>query len=76
MALYAHRWRIEDAFAAIQRLLGLAYFWVGSEKGVQLQVWATWLLYAVQVDMTDAVAEVLQRPFADLSLEMTCRGLY
>jgi hypothetical protein len=44
IALYAHRWRIEDAFAAVKRLLGLAYFWVGSENGVQLQVWATWLL--------------------------------
>lgn len=76
IALYAHRWRIEDAFAAIKRLLGLAYFWVGSENGVQLQVWATWLLYAVLVDMTDAVAEVMQRPFADLSLEMTYRGVY
>jgi hypothetical protein len=76
IALYAHRWRIEDAFAAVKRLLGLAYFWVGSENGVQLQVWATWLLYAVLVDMTDAIAEVLQRPFADLSLEMTYRGLY
>jgi hypothetical protein len=76
VALYAQRWRIEDAFAAVKRLLGLAYFWVGSENGVQLQVWATWLLYAVLVDMTDAIAEVLQRPFADLSLEMTYRGLY
>jgi hypothetical protein len=76
IALYAHRWRIEDAFAAVKRLLGLAYFWVGSENGVQLQVWATWLLYAVLVDMTAAIAEVLQRPFADLSLEMTYRGLY
>jgi hypothetical protein len=76
IALYAQRWRIEDAFAAVKRLLGLAYFWVGSENGVQLQVWATWLLYAVLVDMTDAVAAVLQRPFADLSLEMTYRGLY
>jgi hypothetical protein len=76
IALYAHRWRIEDAFAAVKRLLGLAYFWVGSENGVQLQVWATWLLYAVLVDMTDAIAEVLQRPFADLSLEMTYRSLY
>src|SRR5216683_999029 len=76
IALYAQRWRIEDAFAAVKRLLGLAYFWVGSENGVQLQVWATWLLYAVLVDMTDAIAAVLQRPFADLSLEMTYRGLY
>jgi hypothetical protein len=56
--------------------LGLAYFWVGSVNGVELQVWATWLLYAVLVDLTDAVAEVLQRPFDALSLEMVYRSLY
>ena len=76
VALYAHRWRIEDAFNAVKRLLGLAYFWVGSANGVELQIWATWLLYAVLVDLTDAVAEVLDRPFAALSLEMVYRSLY
>jgi hypothetical protein len=75
-ALYAQRWRIEDAFAIVKRLLGLAYFWVGSENGIQLQVWATWLVYACLVDLTDAVAEALQRPFAQISLEMVYRGLY
>ena len=76
VALYWQRWRIEDAFAAVKRLLGLAYFWVGSQNGVQVQVWATWLLYAVLVDLTDAVAEQLQQPFAAVSLEMVYRGLY
>jgi hypothetical protein len=37
--------------------LGLAYFWVGAQNGVALQLWATWLLYAILVDLTDAVAE-------------------
>lgn len=76
MALYWQRWRIEDAFNTIKRLLGLAYFWVGSINGVLVQVWATWLLYAVLVDLTDAVAETLNRPFSDLSMEMVYRGLY
>jgi hypothetical protein len=76
VALYWQRWRIEDAYAAIKRLLGLAYFWVGSANGVQLQLWATWLLYAVLVDLTDAVAEELTQPFAALSLEMVYRSLY
>lgn len=76
VALYWQRWRIEDAFNVVKRLLGLAYFWVGSLNGVQTQVWATWLLYAVLVDLTDDVAEVLQRPFHALSLEMIYRGLY
>jgi hypothetical protein len=75
-ALYGERWRIEDAYAVVKRLLGLAYFWVGSQNGVQLQLWATWLLYAVLVDLTDAVAERLQRPFAALSLEMVYRNLF
>jgi hypothetical protein len=74
--LYAQRWRIEEAYAIVKRLLGLAYFWTGSENGVRLQLWATWLLYAVLLDLTDAVAEHLNRPLAALSVEMTYRGLY
>ena len=75
-ALYHQRWRIEDAFNVVKRLLGLAYFWTSSSYGIQLQIWTTWLLYAVLVDLTDAVAEWLDRPFVDISLEMVYRGLY
>jgi hypothetical protein len=75
-ALYAQRWRVEDAFNAVKRLLGLAYFWVGSEYGVQTQLWATWTLYAVLVDLTDAVADALGRPTSALSPEMVYRSLY
>jgi len=76
IALYGQRWRIEDVFQVVKRLLGLAYLWVGSINGIQTQVWATWLLYAVLVDLTDDVAETLQRPFDAVSLEMVYRGLY
>jgi hypothetical protein len=76
LALYWQRWRIEDAFNIVKRLLGLAYFYVGSQNGVQVQLWATWLLYGVLVDLTDAVAAELERPFCALSLEMVYRGLY
>jgi hypothetical protein len=76
VALYWQRWRIEDAYNIVKRLLGLAYFWVGSKNGVQLQLWATWLLYAVLIDLTDAVAERLNKPFAAISLEMVYRSLY
>lgn len=76
VALYWQRWRIEDAYAIVKRLLGLAYFWVGSQNGVQLQLWATWLLYVVLVDLTDAVAETLNQPFAAISMEMVYRSLY
>jgi hypothetical protein len=76
VALYWQRWRIEDAYAIVKRLLGLAYFWVGSQNGVTLQLWATWLLYAILIDLTDAVAEALNQPFAAISLEMVYRNLY
>jgi hypothetical protein len=76
VALYWQRWRIEEAYAIVKRLLGLAYFLTGSENGVCLQLWATWLLYAVLVDLTDAVAEALKKPFAAISLEMVYRSLY
>jgi len=76
VALYWQRWRIEDAFNIVKRLLGLAYLWTGSINGVQVQVWATWILYAVLVDLSDAVAQALDKPFQALSIEMVYRGLY
>ena len=60
----------------MKRLLGLAYFWTGAQNGVEMQLWATWLLYAVLVDLSDAVADALQQPLARISLEMVYRSLY
>lgn len=76
VALYWQRWRIEDAYNVVKRLLGLAYFWSGSQNAVELQVWATWLLYAVLVDLTDTFAQALNRPFSEISMEMVYRSLY
>lgn len=74
--LYGRRWRIEDAFLVVKRLLGLSYLWTGADNGIALQCWATWLLYAALVDLCDAVAEELGRPLDDISVEMTFRALY
>lgn len=60
----------------VKRLLGLAYFYCGAENAIQMQLWATWLLYAVLIDLTDAVVEALGRPFAEVSIEMVYRSLY
>lgn len=76
VALYEQRWQIESAFLLVKRLLQLAYLWVGSANGVHLQVWATWLYYAILIDLCDDVAEVLQLPLHRISVEMVERGLY
>lgn len=74
--LYRRRWRIEEAFNTVKRLLNLAYLWTGSINGIQLQIWATWLFYAILVDLGDAVADEVGLPFDRVSLEMLYRGLY
>jgi len=74
--LYRRRWRIEEAFLIVKRLLNLSYLWTGSANGILLQVWATWLFFATLVDLGDAVAEELMLPFDRISLEMVFRGLY
>lgn len=66
--LYRRRWRIEDAFNTVKRLLGLSYLWTGSINGIKLQIWATWLFYAVLVDLGDAVGDELSLPFDEISL--------
>jgi hypothetical protein len=76
VALYEQRWQIELAFLQVKRLLGLAYLWVGSLNGVQLQVWATWLYYAVLIDLCVEVADVLQLPVNRISVELVSRSLY
>lgn len=76
VALYWQRWRIEDAYSIVKRLLGLAYFWCGAQNAVEIQLWATWLLYVVLVDLTDAIADALHLPFSAISMEMVYRSLY
>ena len=74
--LYRKRWRIEQAFNTVKRLLGLSYLWTGSINGIKLQIWATWLFYAVLMDLGDAIADELALPIDRISLEMIYRGLY
>ena len=74
--LYRRRWRIEEAFNTVKRLLGLSYLWTGSLNGTQLQIWVTWIFYAILVDLGDAVAARLSLPIDSISLEMIYRGLY
>lgn len=74
--LYRRRWRIEEAFNTVKRLLNLSYLWTGSLNGIQLQIWATWLFYTLLIDLGDAVADRLGLPFERISLEMLLRGLY
>ena len=57
-------------------MLGLSYLWTGSVNGIKLQIWATWLIYAVLVDLSDEVAQTLQLPLERISKEMVFRGLY
>lgn len=73
--LYRRRWRIEEAFHTVKRLLGLSYLWTGSINGVKLQIGATWLFFALLVDLGDAVADELGLPFEPISLDMLYRGL-
>jgi len=74
--LYRRRWRIEDAFLLTKRLLGLAYIWVGDSNGVQIQILATWIFYAVLNQLCIDVAVALNQPLDLISTEMVFRSLY
>jgi hypothetical protein len=74
--LYRRRWRIEDAFFIVKRVLNLAYLWTGSENGVLLQVWSRGLFFAELVDLGDALADERELEFDRISLEMLLRGVY
>ena len=54
----------------------MSYLWTGSINGIKLQIWATWLFYAVLIDLSDEVADELTLPFDSISVEMLFRGIY
>jgi hypothetical protein len=74
--VYRRRWRIEEAFLQTKRLLGLSYLWVGDRNGVEIQLFATWLFYAVLSDLCMDVAHALGEPPERISVEMVFRSLY
>ena len=74
--LYRRRWRIEDAFFLTKRLLGLAYIWVGNTNGVEIQIYGTWIFYALLNDLCGDIAIALNQPLEVISFEMVFRGLY
>src|SRR5207244_789092 len=74
--LYRRRWRIEDAFALTKRVLDLSYLWTGSTNAVQLQFYATLILYAVLLTLRQQVAEVMGEPLERISVEMVFRAFY
>jgi hypothetical protein len=76
VALYDARWSIETTFLLVKRLLDLAYVWVGSLNGVRVQVFATFLFYAILIDLCDDVADQLGLGLEQISVEMVYRGLY
>ncbi len=74
--LYRSRWRIEEAFSLTKRLLGLSYLWVGDKNGVRVQVFGTWVFYAVLIDLSHEVAQMLGESIERISYEMVFRGMY
>lgn len=74
--LYRRRWTIESAFLVTKRLLGLAYFWGGGSNGVKMQIYATWIFYAVLNDLCADVAVALSQPIDAIAVEMVFRSLY
>lgn len=74
--LYRNRWRIEDAFLLTKRLLGMAYLWVSTTNGVQMQIYATLMFYSVLIELCQDLATELQQPLERISVEMVFRSLY
>jgi hypothetical protein len=74
--LYRRRWRMDDAFALTKRLWDWAYGWTGSRNAVEVQLYATWLFYAVLVTIGQQVAQALGEPLERSSGEMVFRAVY
>ncbi len=68
------RWRSEEACALTTRRLDVADVWTGSSHGVQVQIYATLVFYAVLVTLGLQVAQALGEPLERISVEMVFRA--
>lgn len=59
-----------------KRVLDLADLWTASANGVQLQIYATLIFYAVLLNLCQQVAQALSQPLDRISVEMVFRALY
>jgi hypothetical protein len=50
--------------------------WTGSSHAVQLQIYATWMFYAVLLTLCQQVAQVLGEPRERISVERVFRAFY
>lgn len=74
--VYRRRWRSEEAFLLTTRLLGVASLWGGDPNGVEIQLSATWLFYAVLTALCEHVAEARAQPLEKMSAERVFRSVY
>jgi hypothetical protein len=74
--LYRTRWRIEIAFKQIKRLLGLCYLRLSTPNGVEIQIYATWIIYTLLANLCVDVAQSLGTTLDSISYEMVYRSLY
>jgi len=59
-----------------KRVLDLAYLWKASPNGIQLQLYATLLFYLVLLNGCQQVAQSLNEPLEQISVEMVFRAFY
>lgn len=67
VAVYATRWTIERAFAAIKRALGLHALYPARLNGLLIQIWCTLLLYQLLQSLRTTVAAHLAVPQDEVS---------
>ena len=60
-----------DISVTLLFLFGVWIFDGSIKKRFASAIWATWLLYVVLIDLTDVVAEALNKPFAAISAWLT-----
>ena len=74
-ALYAQRWNIEMAFAAVKRALKMAFLRATHQNGILIQVWSTLTAYQVLQNMRLEIAKEWGWKDDDVSWQILMRTI-
>ncbi len=74
-ALYAQRWNIEMAFAAVKRALKMAFLRATHQNGILIQIWSTLTAYQVLQDLRLEIAQKSGWKDDDVSWQILMRTI-
>ncbi len=74
--LYEKRWNIEKTFNYVKRTLNLSYLWSSDPNIIEIQVYITFIIYNVMLNLIGDVSRLLNTDPERISFHMIKKSFF